>query len=249
VWEAAHDVSAAPAAASPRRSTLWPAAAVADIAILIPVLGRPERVTPLLDSLGRTETWTVRPVFIASPEDSSQLVELEASGFAYLVAGWRSGPGDYARKINLAIRETREPWVFTGADDLCFCHDWAVEALAVHAQTQARVIGTNDLGNSQVQSGMFGTHCIVRRDYAELGTIDGQPGLLHEGYDHNFVDRELADTARYREAWAYAERSMVEHLHPHWGLAELDATYQKGQARFREDAALYQSRVKLWSYR
>jgi hypothetical protein len=35
----------------------------------------------------------------------------------------------------------------------------------------------------------------------------------------------------------------VEHLHPVWGLAEHDATYELGQSRIEEDKALFEARM------
>ena len=46
------------------------------------------------------------------------------------------------------------------------------------------MVGTNDLTNKRTIRGRHSTHSLVTRDYADLGTIDGQPGPLFQGYHH-----------------------------------------------------------------
>jgi hypothetical protein len=103
-----------------------------------------------------------------------------------------------------------------------------------------------------VMRGEFGTHCLISRAYIDEhgGTFDSIPGVvLHEGYDHNFVDRELCDVARSRRAFAYAGTSIVRHRHPLWKTAAWDPTYRKALARFSEDQRLYMARASVWRTR
>jgi hypothetical protein len=79
-----------------------------------------------------------------------------------------------------------------------------------------------------------------------MGTVDEPGRLLHEGYGHNFVDNELVETAKTRDAWTFAADSIVEHLHPSWGKAERDQTYNIGRARFDADRRYFQRRQRLW---
>jgi hypothetical protein len=80
-------------------------------------------------------------------------------------------------------------------------------------------------------------------------TADGVPGLLlHEGYDHNYVDRELCSVAQHRHVYAFARRSVIRHRHPLFNTARWDATYRKSVANFQADRALYLARAPLYGY-
>ena len=216
------------------------------IAVLLPVLNRPQRVQPVLDSL-RLSGYPVRPFFICSFGDTAEIQAVEAARAEYLLVPWPAAEGDYARKINYGLGYTEEPWIFTGADDLHFHPEWAVEAMAVATQTGKRVIGTVDLGNPEVRRGSTATHFLVARSYAEElgGTMDDTGRVFSEAYDHNFVDRELASVAIFRDEWAFAPNSVVEHLHYHWGKGDgEDDTYRKAMRLFGHDGWLYTQRMQ-----
>lgn len=212
------------------------------IALLIPVLGRPERAAPLVESIQAATESEHEIVFVATPGDTEQIAAAVMTGARVLITADPRGPGDYARKINLGIVNTTAEWIFQGADDIVFHRGWDAEALAVGAP----VTGTNDLGNPLVMRGGHATHSLVQRRYVEEhGTIDG-PGLLHEGYHHCWVDNELVETARARGAWKAARRSHVEHRHHIWRKGADDATYRLGQEGYQADYALFMERRPLW---
>jgi hypothetical protein len=225
---------------------------VTDVAVVVPVLGRPERVAPLAESLADS----VRDVgcalyFVASSADYPELDALNEwarpLGASYFVSSWPPGPADWARKINLAYRLTGEPWVFTGADDLCFCPGWADAAIECATATGAGVVGTQDYGNSRVIAGDHATHNLVARWYAdELGTVDGPGAVVTEAYSHNFVDNELVETAKARQLWTFCAESEVPHLHPNWDRSvRRDETYALGERDFNEDARLFRQRLPV----
>lgn len=221
-------------------------------AVLIPVLGRPERVVAAYETVRRTELPTGRdvvlPVFLVSPTDRQEIAAVEAANVPHEIVAWKPDRGDYARKMNFGIRLAADEgmdYVFLGADDLRFKADWLTVALAEQAKTDACVIGTNDLGNSLVKAGKHSTHSLVDLDYVKCGSVDGDD-LLHTGYHHNFVDTEFIATAKFRGTFAMALHSHVEHLHPDWGKGAMDATYRKGKARFNDDRILFHSRSPMW---
>lgn len=222
--------------------------------VFVPVLARPHRVEPLLESLTATEPdgFTVRPVFICSPSDRDELAAVRAAGVDPLVATWEPAGGDYARKMNLAWRLTDAEWAFLAADDLVFRTGWLEAAIRCSERNgNACVIGTNDLGNRRVMAGRHSTHTLVHTEYRSCGTID-QPSsgkLLTEKYDHNFCDDEFVQTAQARATFASAKDSIVEHLHPDWGKADHDAVYAKGRRHFQKDARLHQQRSRMWTGR
>lgn len=218
------------------------------IDVIVPVLGRPANAQPLVDSLAASGA-EAQVTFVCSPGDDKQIDACHATGADVLVADWKAGPGDFARKINAGFAATEGEFVFMGADDITFTKGW--DKYAFHKMTDGiGVVATNDKANRQVMRGEFGTHCLIRRSYIteQGGTGDNQPGVvLFEGYDHNYVDRELCDVARSRNAYAFASRSVVKHRHPIWKTAEWDATYRKALAKARRDQALFASRTVLWT--
>jgi hypothetical protein len=220
---------------------------VIECAVLIPVLNRPEQVERVVLSLEESLVEAdATPYFIANQDDTEEIAALQDLEVPYLTVGPRA-PGDYARKINHAVRATREPWLFLGADDLKFAPGWLDVAIAVAEREGVGVVGTNDLGNPAVIRGQHSTHSLVSREYAvERGSIDQPRLLLHEGYDHQFVDNEFVETARHRGQFAFAQRAVVEHLHPHWGKAENDSTYEIAVASYRRDQEIFRRRRRLW---
>ena len=215
----------------------------ADLVILIPMLGRAHRVEPVLASI-RTATPEARVLFLTTPGDPAQAVIGAVQAEQLAVPYQRSG--DYARKINAGYRHTTEPLIFLGADDLHFHPGW-FEACLRQLTAGVGVVGTNDLTNPRTMSGAHSTHSLVTRWYADLGQIDGQPGILHEGYPHEYVDDELVATARRRNAFAHAAAAHVEHLHPMAGKAPMDPMYAQQARRMDRGRIIFRQRQRLWT--
>jgi glycosyltransferase involved in cell wall biosynthesis len=214
---------------------------VTPVVIIVPVLRRPHRVAPVVESIEAATPQPHRVLFVADPDDHAEIRAIRATGADMLLQA-----GSYAAKINAGAVATDEPLIFCGADDLHFHPGWLPAATAA-LTGPIEVVGTNDLGNQRVISGEHATHNLVARRYLQRGTIDQRGLLLHPGYHHNFVDDELVQTARMRGAWAFARESVVEHLHPDWGKGTRDATYARGRRTFRFDRRLYQRRRVLWT--
>lgn len=217
------------------------------IAILVPVLNRPQNVAPFMESVANTEEdYTV--YFICSPKDRDEIAECEQSGAEVLAVSFKPIGGDFARKINHAYSVTTEEWLFQAADDIRFSPKWDRHAMAVSLRQRVGVVGTNDLANPWVVRGRHSTHTLFRRSYIEEyegGTVDDSGTVFCEQYDHQYVDVEFVQTAKMRKQWAFSKNSVVEHLHPHWGKAEMDPTYEKATRRTERDMALYRSRLVL----
>lgn len=216
------------------------------IAILVPVLGRPEQVKQVYRSITDATQSAHRVVFIFSPGDTA-IKAARGLKADKLVATWEPGRSDYAKKLGLGVHETHEEWLFQGATDLIFHAGWDFQALRVARQSHAGVIGTNDLGNPEVKRGRHSTHSLISRDYLTRfgGTADNSGVMFSEVYDHQYTDNEFVDTARLRRQWAFARRSVVEHMHPHWHKAEMDDTYEKATRETQQDVRLYMKRRAL----
>lgn len=215
------------------------------IAIVIPVLGRPQRAAAVFASVEQATTVEHRVAFVCSPFDWNEHAACAATGADVFVVEWEPDRADWAKKINHVYRRTDEDWVFLAADDLRFHKGWDVAALQAHVETDARVIGTNDLANPRVIRGEHSTHTLVHRSYADaLGTIDGPGEIVSEAYDHQFCDDELVLTAKRREEWAFASASVVEHLHPYFRKGKMDETYKKATRATREDSRVFADRKR-----
>lgn len=224
--------------------------------IAVPVLGRPHRVGPLLDSIEAATPEAHRVLFIANKGDDPEIAAVNGAGAELLVmpyrhrpVDWERQPGDWARKLNRAVRESDEEFVFLAADDLDFHPGWLPAALA-RMVDGIGVVGTNDLGSPRVIAGLHATHNLISRVYVEQhGTIDERGKALCELYPHEGCDDELVQTAKYRNAWAFASDSVVEHLHPNWGKAQPDEIYRLQRQRMKVGLYIYDQRKRLWGNR
>ena len=215
------------------------------VAVLVPMLGRCHHIGPLLESLQQTCPEADR-LFGCSPGDRRVISEIERRGEQFFTVPGPH-PGDYARKINEGFRRTTADVVFLGASDLRFHPGWW-DAVQSALKPGVGVVGTNDLGSPRVLAGEHSTHSAVTRDYVEdFGLIDRPGVVLFEGYEHEYVDDELVQTAMHRGAWVFAEDAHVEHLHPSWGKAPSDQLYRKQRQRMRRSRALFEERRQLWT--
>ena len=213
------------------------------LVVVIPSRERPERLEPLAQAF-RDTTPEHRMVFVVDPDDLPSQEAARCAGSLWVTNKRLT----YPKKVNRGIEATTEPFILVGADDIRPHEGW-FEAASALLDEEVGMVATNDLGNEYVMDGELATHPLIARWYFEMGTADG-PGLYHEGYWHNGADLEASETARARGAFAYAADSVVEHLHPNYGKAEIDATYMQGgfhEAKRRYDEALIAKRRKLWT--
>ena len=216
------------------------------IDILVPVLGRPQNVVPLVESIVSTTSVDYSLIFICTAGDRQQIEACKQTGARIITV--RGGRSEYPRKMNRAFSKTDREFVLLAADDLEFEQGWDVRTLALADEMGVGVIGTNDCANPQVLRGEFSTHPLVRRRYVtEQGaSFDGPGVLIHEGYDHNYCDREVCHLAQSRGQWAFAVEARICHRHPCWGTAKPDDVYLKGRRAFRRDYQLFMRRADRW---
>lgn len=210
-----------------------------ELTILIPVLGRPHRVKPVLES-AEAATPCANVLFIADPDDTDELEILTLEGADFIAPG-----GTYAQKINRAVREVTSPLVFTGADDLTFIPGW-FETAKAYLSNETQVVGVTDQVTKRNRLGHHAPHFLMCRDYALTPTIDGGRGPFCEEYGHQYIDDEFIATARKRGVLHIAADSQVEHHHYFDGTADMDATYKKGLVTKNADARLFRRRRRLW---
>lgn len=214
-------------------------------AVLVPILGRPGHVAPLVASLRGSQA-DARLVFICNHDDKATIAAVKKARRTPMIVPWSAEYADWAKKLNYAWPRVNEEWRLHAADDVVFHVGWLDAALAVADRFDVCVVGTNDMGNPRVMAGHHATHQLVHRDYWECGTIDEDGKVVTEVYHHNFVDDEFVHTAMARSTFASARGACIEHMHPDWGKAEEDETYRIGKSQFGRDAVLYNSRRILW---
>lgn len=217
------------------------------VAVLVPVLRRPHRVAPLVQSFrDNTPAGAAEIYFIAQQSDRAELDAIATAGLEPVVVP--DTDQSWARKINRGFERTSEPWVLLAADDLRFHPRWLEEARSL-LLTFPGVVGTNDMGSPDTANGNRATHPFVRRAYAEIcGTVDERNKICHEGYHHNFPDTELVMTAKCRGMFTHVPRCCLEHLHPLWGKAPHDEIYKLGMSRWYEDQALFYRRCTTFGF-
>lgn len=231
---------------------------MSSVLVSIATLGRPERAASVARSARESvdpEVHRLRVLFMCSPGDDETIAACHDTTEDVCVVPWESGKkgeggvGDWARKHNLAYSRMSEEWMLLGSDDIVFHPGWFDACLDVAAahRNGACVVGTNDLGNKRVMAGNHSTHPLVHRDYIYCGgVIDDPTRLLPEVYGHWFVDDEFVQTAQMRGTYAHAFDALVEHLHPEWGKAANDDTYDIGQETVHRDRDLFNQRQMLW---
>lgn len=232
------------------------ASLVSSLTVIVPALSRPRNVAPLVRSLDlsvareRQEGWKIDLLFVCSTDDRSEIRAVRAQGLEPLLTTISRDKSQYPKKINAGVRHTTSDWLFLGADDLEFHWGWLRAAVDAHIETGKLVVGTQDLGNQLVKRGLHATHSLVHRDYVELGTVDERGKLLHEGYDHNACDVEFIETAISRDQFVFADKAIVEHLHPLWHRqVTRDVVYRKGMLGANVDRLLLNRRRHMWGHR
>lgn len=215
------------------------------VAVLVPVLNRPQNAAPLIRSLRATTSLATVVALCSERDDEKAWLEADADLVLY-----DPDRTTFAEKINDGFRATSElPWIFVCGDDVRFHPGWLDQALQVAHLTESAVVGTNDLGNPRVMSGEHATHMLISRRYVdEVGASWDGPGIVcHEGYRHWYVDDEIVTVAKQRGMFTVALGSIVEHLHPIWKKAEDDDTYRLGQSFSKQDGKLWQQRFRRYT--
>lgn len=219
------------------------------VAVLVPTRGRHQRLMAYAHNLAESTQVPVRLVWIVDDDDALSLdAALATSAVLPTVVLQEPVGGRYVTCLNAGFRRTSEPWVFLSADDVRYHPRWLEKALEVAAANNAWVIGTNDIGNPRTAAGTLSTHTLVYRRYVEeCGAVLNQPGnVVSDAYMHSYNDDELVETAKYHGRWGHAKDSIVEHLHPSWGKAELDANQRRYLPHEKRDGELFKLRSVMW---
>lgn len=211
------------------------------LVVVVPTLGRPQAIEPLVTAFRQQTPPTYRMLFVVDPDDGPTWEALEEFSGTEVEALERGG--SYPEKINAGIEASEEPVILAGADDIRPHYQW-FERACTRFSDKIGFVSLNDLGNPAVMAGDYATLPLVARWYVhEVET------LYHEGYQHIGCDVDASRIARARGAFAYAEDAVMEHMHPAWGKAEVDETYEIGgmnKLKTLRDWELFETRKYLW---
>lgn len=187
------------------------------MAIIVPSRGRPDNIKALIESMRKTIT--VDELWVVCDTDDPELPGYEALGIENLLIFDRTQKG-MARPLNLAVRyilknHTIEHFAFLGDDHRPRTIYWDQDFRNVLDQGIGIVYG-NDLfqeENLPTAVGMHGT--IVR----ELN------GMVPEGLLHLYLDNFWKQIGQDIGAFTYLPETIIEHMHPLAGKAEVDQGY------------------------
>lgn len=217
----------------------------AQVAIIVPTLGRAHKLAALAENIDRVTPEPYNLLFVVDRDDAdSQRV------IAKLTNAWMTiRNGTYPEKINAGVKASVEPIVVLTNDDVVFHPEWYERAMKVfEKRNDVMVVGPSDTTPATAE-GTHATMPIVRRSYIEdPGAAYGEPGVaLHEGYHHNWSETELWALANDRGVAKFVSSCVIEHRHPDWGTAAMDDTYERGaRQHFDKDQLLFNERVAAW---
>jgi glycosyltransferase involved in cell wall biosynthesis len=226
-------------------------APMTDVAVVVPVMQRPQNVAPLVRSFELTNDGTAALYFVCDADDAEEIDAVKAAGYEPLVS---DRGRTFAQKANVGYQQTTESWVFVCGDDVEFTHGWLDEARKLTDRYD--VVGTNDseigrIRNPEVARGKHADHWLTRRSYIdEIGASLEGPGIFcPEAYFHWWVDREVVGLARARGVYGHAAESRVIHHHPGFDGAEAareaDPAYAKAAEWAPRDRVTFMQRVGL----
>jgi len=217
------------------------------IAILVPTLGRAEKLVPLAENVAATTPrGKYSLIFVLDHADKASLEAVKSAPCARYV--FRDGT--YPVKINAGYAACNEDLILPTADDVVFHDGWYETALG-EMEPWVQVLGTFDLTPS-TEDGSHATMPIIRRSYIEeTGAAHMELGtVFHEGYHHNCVETETCQLAMRRGVWKFAKNVVIEHRHHAWGTREADETDRKGNlANWDEDMTYFHRRKAKWERR
>lgn len=220
------------------------------VAIIVPVMKRPQNVGPLVASM--LKDYEANVYFVCDDDDETEISAVMRAGYehpnVHLLLSKRGR--SYAQKVNSGYEQTSEPWIFVCGDDVRFTPGW-IEA-ARRLSDRFDVIGTNDsepgiTRNPDVAAGRHADHFFIRRSYIdEYGAALEGPGVAApEVYKHWWVDREIVGLAKARGVFAPCLDSVVIHLHPGYENQPRDEVYQLAIEWSDDDNKTFQSRAPL----
>lgn len=211
------------------------------VAVLLPTTGRAKQMyARVLELLEQDYHLHDLPfVYLAIPEDDQETLAVAEELPPLRVIVKRPAGTTAVEGWNLAFAAAYAEfvdWFVLGADDIVWHEGWLAAALECARKNKAQVVGLND-GHTNLQQ--YGAHYMVHRDFIthHLGGA-----FIPPHYKSWWFDREICEKAHSLGLYAPCYEAMAQHLHPEWGDAAMDDTYQLGYPLHDADRDLYQAR-------
>lgn len=218
------------------------------IAILIPTVGRPDRVKKIVKMI-KANTQTPHTIYmITEPEDQATIDQIRETT-AKLVLN--KAPHTYVAAINLGYKLSTEEHIFCGSDDIEFTEGWDIKMLKVfQANPEIGFVGAWDSWKI-TQTGKHASHFMVSRSYIqEFGGVEDEKNTIYSSqYQHFNCDIETEQVAMKRGKFQMSD-AVIEHHHFIVNKrVEYDQTYSKEQSKINRDTRTYnQRRAKFEQY-
>ncbi len=222
------------------------------VAVLCPVMQRPQNVEPLVDSFRASNDGTATLYFIVDMDDEAERHALSSYIDDEDVQVLFSTRGrTFAAKLNVGHAATDADFVFVVGDDCEFTPGWLDAARKLSDRYD--IIGTNDappgqILNQEVAAGRHADHFFVRRSYIDdVGACLEGPGVLApEAYNHFYTDKEIISLARARGVFTPCLASVViHHRMVSQEAAEQDVAYRRAAEHMDADRVKFMQRVPL----
>jgi len=224
------------------------------VAVLVPVLNRPQNVDPLVLSFLRHSPPEATLYFIADKYDTAQLeaIDKRLGDRVKLIPSTKGST--FAAKINDGYEHTTEDFVFICGDDVDFTNGWLDAPRELSDRYD--VIGTNDsetgrVRNEAVANGSHADHFFVRRSYVDDdgACLEGPGVLAPEVFQHWYTDKEIIELAKVRGVFAPCLASHVIHNHPGYDgredLRQADPTYMAAVSNSESDMKTWIKRAGI----
>ena len=187
------------------------------MAIIVPSRGRPQSIKDLIYSLKQTKT--TADLWVVCDEDDQELAGYQALGLENLLIFDRTQKG-MARPLNLAVRSILAShqyshFAFLGDDHRPRTMYWDLDFTKVLDQGIGMVYG-NDLFQGENLPTAIGMHGTIVR---ELN------GMVPEGFFHLYLDNFWKQIGLDIGALTYLPETIIEHMHPLAGKAQVDQGY------------------------
>lgn len=210
------------------------------IAILIPTLGRADRIATVIENIARTTYLSYTIYFICEPWDQETIDAIPKSN-PHIVQVINQKPNTYVSAINLGYDLSNEDYIFCGSDDIEFTLWWDKEASQYFGKYG--FIGVVDEWPI-TKTGVHASHFFVSREYIEKwsGVFDEKSVIYSSQYKHLNCDIETEQTAMCRNEFVISKNSIVHHKHWYTKQAKMDETYKKGGECMGCDMLTYEKR-------
>jgi glycosyltransferase involved in cell wall biosynthesis len=215
------------------------------IAVLIPTFGRPHKLDKLIANFKRNSKQSTL-YFIIDPIDKLSKEKLKPNSNEYSVLSIK---GEYQKAINYGYKNTKEPFIFCGADDILFTKGWEEKLLNIMEDEKIMVTGGIDDWVCS-GSGVHTSHPLIRRTYIDdIGCPQGYKGYIYNpNRQHYHIDIELEQVAWHRGVIKICKECVIEHNHFFNKKAEKDSTYDRSYQLIKSDTEHYLATYKNFEY-